>query len=288
MKFINKNKLIRLTFTYTKIIISSTDEILLAIIANDFPIESIEEQEDESFIYIKTEDLTTEIKTSIEDICKEHNAIIKYEAVQDQNWNEVWESNFTPVEVENFCRIRAEFHDSIEGFEHEIVIQPKMAFGTGHHNTTYMMIREMHELDFKNSSVFDYGCGTGILAIYAGFLGASDIDAVDIENESYLNTIENSERNNVNFIKAYEGDINATPVRPYDYILANINRNILLNSVESLEVRSHKNTILLLSGILEQDKEIILNSYASSGWQLLRSQQKGDWLQLTMKKNINI
>jgi ribosomal protein L11 methyltransferase len=274
-----------LTHSYTKIIINSIDEVLLALLASDYPIESIEELESETNVYIKSEALTLDLKNDIDTLAESFNAKVSYEPLEDQNWNQVWESNFSPVEVETFCRIRAEFHDASSQFEHEIVIQPKMAFGTGHHQTTYMMIKEMHGLDFINKSVYDYGCGTGILAIYAAMLGATEIDAVDIENESYLNTVENAERNNITYIKSYEGDITATPDRKYDIILANINRNILLDSVDALQSKCNTATLLLLSGILAQDVEIITETYQNKGFKLNGSQQKGDWMQLTMSYN---
>jgi ribosomal protein L11 methyltransferase len=269
--------------SYKKITLQSTDESLIAMLGLDFPFESFEENDDNTIGYIQTANLTNEIKNDIEQLVAQFDCTFAWEDIVDQNWNEVWESNFQPVTVENICRIRAEFHEADPSFAHEIVIQPKMAFGTGHHQTTYLMIKKMHDLDFNEKTVFDYGCGTGILAIFASMLGSGPIDAVDIEKESYLNTIENAERNEIHNITTYEGDIHVIPQTKYDIVLANINRNILLASVEDLAAKSKSGTILLLSGILVADIDIISTTYEAAGYKVVNHEAKEGWvcMQLT-------
>ncbi len=269
--------------SYQKITLASTDESLIAMLGLDFPFESFEENDDHTIGYILNTALTNEIKNAIENLVSQFDCAYEWEMIVDQNWNELWESNFQPVTVENICRIRAEFHPPDPSYANEIIIQPKMAFGTGHHQTTYLMIKKMHNFDFKNKTVFDYGCGTGILAIYASMLGSGPICAVDIEKESYLNTIENAERNGVTNINAYEGDVSVVPNEKYDIILANINRNILLDSVSALAEKSHKGTILLLSGILKDDIEIITATYTNTGFHYQNHEEKEGWVCIELK-----
>jgi ribosomal protein L11 methyltransferase len=264
--------------SYSKITIQSNDESLIAMLGMDFPFESFEENEEHTIGYIISDNLTEEVKSNINNLIGQFEVAYEWESIEDQNWNEVWESNFQPVNIEGVCRIRAEFHDHDASFPHEIVIQPKMAFGTGHHQTTYTMIKTMNDIDFKNKTVYDYGCGTGILAIFASMLGSGPIDAVDIENESYLNTIENAERNNIHNITAFEGDIHSTPLAKYDIILANINRNILLASSKELAKKSKSSTILLLSGILTADIEVITMAFQEVGFTSLATFEKEGWV----------
>jgi ribosomal protein L11 methyltransferase len=270
---------------YYKLTINSTSEIILALIADQFPLESIEEQESESIIYFEDSVLTESVKSDIHDFLKTNEVDGVWEAMQDQNWNEVWESNFQPVDVDDICRVRAEFHDTNPDVKYEIVIQPKMAFGTGHHQTTYMMLKDMFRLDFENKAVFDYGAGTGILAIFASMLKANHIDAVDIEEESYLNTIENAQRNNISNIKSIHGVLSDVPNIEYDVILANINRNILIDSCEGLSHRLKSGGLILLSGILEADEEIVTSRFEDEGFTLDKQQSREGWIQITMLKN---
>lgn len=269
--------------SYKKITLQSTDESMIAMLGLDFPFESFEEHDDHTIGYIQSINLTNDIKNGIEELVGQFHCTFTWEDIVDQNWNEVWESNFQPVTIENICRIRAEFHEADNSYAHEIVIQPKMAFGTGHHQTTYLMIKKMHGLDFQNKTVFDYGCGTGILAIFASMLGSGPIDAVDIEKESFLNTIENAERNGISNITAYEGDIHIVPEAKYDIILANINRNILLASVEDLVSKCKNGTTLLLSGILIADIEIISTTYESTGFKVQHHEDREGWVCMELK-----
>jgi ribosomal protein L11 methyltransferase len=155
------------------------------------------------------------------------------EKMPDQNWNAVWESNFQPIQVGTFCGVRADFHPPFDGVKYDLVIQPKMAFGTGHHETTYMMMEQMEKLEWPGKKVLDYGAGTGILAILAAQLGAATIDAVEIEAPACENAIENTERNGTPQVRVIAGTLDAVPKQSYDIILANINRNVILDSMSA-------------------------------------------------------
>ena len=174
----------------------------------------------------------------------------------ETNWNQVWESNFQPVVVERFCAIRAHFHEPITGVAHEIVITPKMSFGTGHHATTYMMVKQMESIDFSNQSVVDFGTGTGILAILAEKCGSNDVVAIDNDINSIDNAAENIGHNNCKKIQLIHGD-NAATSNKYDIILANITRNVIVDNLAHFAGSLNNNGTLLLSGLLEDDEKII-------------------------------
>jgi len=200
------------------------------------------------------------------------------EIVKYQNWNAIWEAGFQPIIVDDFCGIRADFHDTIEGVKHELVINPKMAFGTGHHETTHMMIQTMEQLDFDDKTVFDYGCGTGILAILASKLKAKSIVAVDIESESYLNTLENSDINKIENIVVVEGTLDSIEPNRFGIILANINRNVILASLASLKKYLSKDGQLIISGFLKDDEDKMLKAVVDNGYLIKNKLQRNNWL----------
>ena len=179
-----------------------------------------------------------------------------FEQIEETNWNAEWEKNFNPIIIDNQCSVRAPFHEK-PNTEFDIVIEPKMSFGTGHHETTHMMIQHILKNDLKNKSVLDMGCGTGVLAILAEMNGAKPIDAIDYDNWCYLNSLENVERNNCNNITVIEGDSQMLGGKSYDVILANINRNILLNDMETYVASLNKKGVLFLSGFYNDDVPII-------------------------------
>ena len=184
--------------------------------------------------------------------------------IEDQNWNEVWESNFEPLEIDGQCYVRATFHPTRPEFKYEIVIDPKMAFGTGHHQTTAMMMQWMLEEDFNGKTVLDMGCGTGILAILAAKLGASQITAIDFDPLCYESTRENSALNDTDGIKAICGSKEVIPEGKFDVILANINRNILLDQLERYAQVLEEKGQIFLSGFYEgKDLEMIKDKAAS-------------------------
>ena len=199
--------------------------------------------------------------------------------VEEQNWNAVWESNFEPVVVEDFCAIRAEFHQPITNVSYEIVITPKMSFGTGHHATTYMMIQQMKDMDFTGKHVFDFGTGTGILAILAEKLGSEKIQAIDVDDWSIENAWENINRNGCSKINVELSS--QLPAQQFDIILANINRNVILQYLPGLkEILNNEQGELLLSGLLVSDKEDIMKACMNQGLKLIKELERNNWISL--------
>ncbi|WP_114791500.1 50S ribosomal protein L11 methyltransferase [Niabella yanshanensis] len=205
------------------------------------------------------------------------------EEIAPQNWNALWESNFSPVIVDDFVGIRASFHEPLQQVQHEIVITPKMSFGTGHHATTHLMMQQMRKISFPEKSVFDFGTGTGVLAILAYQLGAKSIYANDIDEWSILNARENFERNNTAGIRLVQSD-SAIMGESFDIILANINRNVLLENMKDLSIQLNANGQLLLSGILEEDLAVIKEAAESNQLSLVDKNGSNNWLCLHFVK----
>ena len=201
------------------------------------------------------------------------------EEIEQVNWNEEWEKNFEPIDVNGKCHVRAPFHPKTYA-EFDIVIEPKMSFGTGHHETTHMMIQHLLETNVSNLKTLDMGCGTAILAILAEMKGAKPIDAIDIDNWCYLNSIENAERNNCHEISVYEGDASLLKGNKYDLIIANINRNILLNDMQQYVDCLNKNGILLLSGFYNEDITFIDDSCTEKGLTFVKKIERNNWVSL--------
>lgn len=201
--------------------------------------------------------------------------------IEETNWNQVWESNFDPVIVDDFVAVRADFHEPITNVEFEIIITPKMSFGTGHHATTYMMMQQMKEIDFTNKSVFDFGTGTGVLAILAEKLGAKNILAVDNDSWSIENAAENIKRNDCTAIDLKLAGT-ATMDGKFDIILANINKNVILENLEVLTRQLSLNGFLVLSGLLPEDEEDIITKSKKSGLKFLKRDKRGNWLLLKL------
>ena len=213
----------------------------------------------------------------------EFNISYTFEEIEQVNWNEEWEKNFEAIEVDGKCHVRAPFHEKTNA-EYDIVIEPKMSFGTGHHETTHMMIQHILETDFTNRKTLDMGCGTAILAILAEMKGAQPIDAIDIDNWCYLNSIENAERNNCNHISVYEGDAYLLVGKKYDIIIANINRNILLNDMQQYVDCLNENGILFLSGFYTEDIPVITESCTSKGLSYVKQFERNNWVALKFEK----
>ncbi len=206
-----------------------------------------------------------------------------FEEIEQVNWNEEWEKNFEAIEVDGKCHVRAPFHEKTNA-EYDIVIEPKMSFGTGHHETTHMMIQHILETDCTNKKTLDMGCGTAILAILAEMKGAQPIDAIDIDNWCYLNSIENADRNNCKQISVYEGDADLLIGKRYDIIIANINRNILLNDMQTYVDCLNENGLLFLSGFYTEDIPVISESCVSKGLTYVKQFERNNWVALKFTK----
>jgi ribosomal protein L11 methyltransferase len=256
-----------------------TTEILIAELGNA-GFESFVESEEGVTAYIQK----TEWRISIlEDIfvlnSDEFSIEYKYNEVAQTNWNAEWEKNFEPIQVDDLVSIRAPFHDN-PNLKYDIVIEPKMSFGTGHHETTHMMVQHLLKLDLENKKVLDMGCGTGILAIFAEMKGAKPLDAIDIDNWCYENSLENVARNNCENISVYEGDASLLTGKKYDVIIANINRNILLIDMKVYTNCLNEKGILLLSGFYEADIPVIDAEVSKFGLTLETTIQRNNWVAL--------
>src|SRR5690606_8568552 len=204
--------------------------------------------------------------------------------IEQVNWNEVWESGFQPIIVNDQCYIRAEFHPVKPEIPYEIVIQPKMSFGTGHHETTHLMVEYMVELDFEGKDVLDMGCGTSILAILAKKRSAKYAEAIDIDEWSTENSAENATRNNVE-LNIRLGDASILGDRKFDTIIANIQRNILMEDIPKYVKVLNFAGELILSGLMEGDFEDIKSKCEENGLKFLSKKQRNEWIALRFVKN---
>ena len=254
-------------------------EILIAEL-EELPFESFTESEMGCVAYIQKQFWNENILQDVT-ILKNADFKIAYtiEGIEQVNWNEEWEKNFEPIDVDGKCHIRAPFHPKTEA-EFDIVIEPKMSFGTGHHETTHMMIQHLLETDVQGLKALDMGCGTAILAILAEMKGAKPIDAIDIDNWCFLNAVENTERNNCGQISVFEGDANLLVNKKYDLIIANINRNILLNDMQTYVDCLNPKGILLLSGFYNEDIPFIDASCDAKGLSLIKKFERNNWVSL--------
>jgi len=246
--------------------------------------ESFVENESGVIAYIQKNDWKESILKNIQ-ILKSDEFKISFEKeeIGQTNWNSEWEKNFEPIQVDGLVSIRAPFHEN-PNLQYDIVIEPKMSFGTGHHETTHMMVQHLLDIDLYGKKVLDMGCGTGILAIFAEMKGATPIDAIDIDNWCYLNSIENTERNNCNHISVYEGDATLLKNRKYDVIIANINRNILLNDMNRYMNSLNDGGTILFSGFYKEDVSVIDGAVSKFNLTLKKTFERNNWVALKYLK----
>ncbi len=253
-------------------------DILMAELG-DIGCESFVENEDGLTAYIQSDLFKLENLTSLQIL---HNPDYKIAysitKVKEENWNAVWESNYEPVVIAGKCGIRAPFHPENKEVIFDLVIEPKMSFGTAHHETTSMMIELLLDEDLKNKKVLDMGCGTGVLAILAAKLGGIDIVAIDNDEWAYENSLENIVKNNEENIKVFHGDASLLTDMHFDVIIANINRNILLNDIKHYVSCLNSKGILLMSGFYEDDIPSIKEECSKYKLELERYISKNNWV----------
>ena len=246
--------------------------------------ESFVENESGVVAYIQKKDWNS---NKVEDLyllnSNEFDITFKYNEIEQTNWNKEWEKNFNPIQVNGQVSIRAPFHEN-PSLNFDIVIEPKMSFGTGHHETTHMMVQHLLALDLKNKKVLDMGCGTGILAIFAEMKGAQPTDAIDIDSWCYQNSLENVQRNGCKHITVLEGDSSLLKGKEYDVVIANINRNILLSDMKIYTDCLSEKGVLLLSGFYKDDISIIESEVIKHGLVLDKMIQKNNWVALKYMK----
>lgn len=207
-----------------------------------------------------------------------------WETINSRNWNQEWESNFEPVDVDGKCYIRAPFHQAREGYEYEIVIEPKMSFGTGHHETTALMVQWMLETSFQNKGVLDMGCGTGILAILAAMKGAGPVLAIDNFPYAYENSLENIKINGTSHVRAMLGDASLIGGEKFDIILANITKNVLKEDLHKYADVLQKNGFLFISGFFYEDMEELVKLAEELGMTKTGHKQNKEWVAVKFTK----
>jgi len=246
--------------------------------------DSFEENENRLDAYIADDNVDKSKELEIEEIAEKYNTPFTWEFLEDQNWNSLWEQGFNPVRIGDFCYIRADWHPPQQGIRFDLVINPKMAFGTGHHETTFMVMSFMENIQFSGKKVLDFGCGTGILAILASKLQSKEVWAIDYDPHSVENTEENAEVNQIENIHILEGDLGVLKENNFDIILANINKNVLLRSMAILTSIINPDGILILSGILNTDKPVLIESAETHSFIIQDSQSLGEWTALKLLK----
>lgn len=251
--------------------------------------EMFEEQSDGLKAYIPAIDLAeNELRSRIENIPVEFiGQAWTLTLLPDQNWNAVWESSFSPVSIAGKITVRAPFHPAPESSVMDILIEPKMSFGTGHHATTALMMTAMLDQDWTGAKVLDMGCGSGVLAIVAEKLGATDLLAIDIDDWAVSNSIENCLQNNCNRIVTLKGNAALLADKKFTHILANINRNILLHDMHIYVNALDKNGILFMSGFLVQDCEVITEKALQLGLSSHQSLVQDNWMMLSFINSSN-
>lgn len=220
------------------------------------------------------------IENDLEIIFNQYNLTYSKSIVKEENWNAIWESNFDPVRVGDFVGIRAHFHPHFEpAVQYEINITPKMSFGTGHHATTFTVMQLMESMDFKGKTVYDFGTGTGILAILAEKLGAASVLAVDNDEWCIENSIENIQNNDSKIISIQKVE-SAIQDQTFDIILANVNRHIIEANMLELTQVGKKGSFLVLSGLLTEDQEDMIQLATQNGWKYVRHNPLNGWVSI--------
>ena len=241
--------------------------------------ESFVETEEGLLAYIQKEEWNESILEEIDVLQNpEFTISFSFKEIEQVNWNSEWEKNFQPIQVGTTCAVRAPFHDPFH-VPYEIIIEPKMSFGTGHHETTFMMLQFILENNFEEKTVLDMGCGTAVLAILAEMRGATQLDAIDIDDWCVENSEENVNRNHCKHIKVALGDASLLPkVHTYHTIIANINRNILLADMETYAGCLKKGGELYLSGFYVEDLPVIKECCVDLGLQFIANKEKNNWV----------
>lgn len=270
--------------TYIKIEIqthsSEQSEVLVAELS-EINFDAFEENENALSAFIKEEAFNEE---DLKRLALQKNFSYTKSVIAETNWNAKWESEFEPIIIDNFVAIRAAFHKPIPGVLQEIIITPKMSFGTGHHATTYLMLQQMQHIDFTNKTVLDFGTGTGVLAIMAKKLGAQKVVAIDNDAWSINNAKENFLANNCADVTLLQKD-NLNELGAFDIILANINLNIINAAISQLKLVCRPSAKLLLSGFLTDDEQILSNNFSLAGFKYISSMEKDKWLSMLIIKS---
>ncbi len=237
--------------------------------------------------YINTADFDENILKTLSpyNYCQPGDLSYTVVEIKEKNWNAVWEQNFEPIIINNQCIIKAPFHKINQSYPYEIIIEPKMSFGTGHHETTYLMIEIILEENLKGKNILDMGCGTGVLGILASMKGAEKVTAIDIDEWAYNNAIENAERNRIKNIDILKGDSSLLGSEIYDTIFANINRNILLKDMETYVRVLVPGGKLIISGIMPDDEQLMKKTGEKYNLKYNSTRLKNNWIAMEFLSN---
>jgi len=257
--------------------IDEVSGIVIALLA-ELGFESFEESEDGVKAYISADQFNASELLELTRAYPDLIISVDTRRIEQKNWNHVWESNFPMTEIAGRVAVYAPFHTDVPRLEHSICILPQMSFGTGHHETTSLMIELMLDLDIDGKRVLDMGCGTGILAIFAAMKKASAVTAIDVDEWAYCNAAENCERNGIEGIEILQGDSSLLAGRNFDLVLANINRNILLADIATYSKCLPKGGLLQVSGFYTSDFPDITAEAQRNGLELIRHLEKKNWV----------
>ena len=257
-------------------------EALLAVLS-ELPLIAFEETDDGWVSGIEATAWTNSLRRRIHKLKAIVPFLLEEERLVAKNWNEIWAQNFEPIQFDNFAAVRAPFHEHIRDVQFEIVIQPQMAFGTGHHETTQLMIQQLARISVENKMVLDYGCGTGILAILAEKMGAVSVDALEVDPMAYQNLLENLEANKSDNIHPVQGDLDCLRDNWYDLVVANLTRNLIIDSAGLLRRMIHTDGYLIASGFLKRDLTLVVDHVLKVGGNLIRKEEKKGWCAATFQ-----
>jgi ribosomal protein L11 methyltransferase len=257
---------------------TAQNELLIALLANA-GFESFEETDTALKAFIKENEFD---QKALDEVISRLNLSYTSSIIEQQNWNAQWESSFAPIRIGDFVAIRAAFHQPIPQVKHEIIITPKMSFGTGHHATTYMMIEQMEAMDFAGKSVLDFGTGTAVLAILAEKMGAAAVDAIDYDEWSIENATENVAANQCTKINLILAETIASE-KVYDLILANINLNVIVSNMKAIKNVSKTGSFILLSGFIKDNEAEMIKVLALNSIIPVKTLQKADWVCILAK-----
>jgi ribosomal protein L11 methyltransferase len=249
------------------------------------PYEGFIEQEDGITVYIPEELYDAEPWQEVLDKYEIKASEIATKKIPQQNWNAQWEASFQPIQIDDKIIVRAPFHEPPQPFVYDLLIQPKMSFGTGHHETTRLMMKNMLGMTFNNQTVFDFGCGTGILAVLAEKMGAKSIYAIDIDEWAFDNVGENVTLNQCKHIQYERGDLSLAAHQTFDIVLANINKNVLMASFKSLTTITKPGGHVLISGFYTHDVDDLLEEATQHGFKLITTEQENQWVSLLLSVN---
>ncbi len=276
---------IEVTFSHTNI-----DADVITAVINELPFESFLTKETGLVAYILESDFDQEtLKNCIQEFFSKQEVTFTYKVIEQQNWNKNWESNFEPIIVDDKIALIATFHKLDKNYPIQLFIDPKMSFGTGHHETTYTILQHILKIDCNNKNVLDYGSGTGVLGFATKKLGANKIVLIDYDEWAYENCLENTSLNfsetDVEDFTILKGTVKNLPKNEtYDIILANITKNVILQSVEELTSKLNSGGSILLSGFYTSDNNDILNAFEKNGFTLINKKEKNKWSSLHLKK----